>query len=39
MILGQTRMAGPLEITETTRYVKRIVLFRDTYDRLEGGRV
>ena len=27
------------ELTETTRYVKRIVLFRDTYDRLGGGRV
>ena len=28
-----------LELSETTRYVKRIVLFRDTYDRLDGGRV
>ena len=27
-----------LALTETTRYVKRIVLFRDTYDRLDGGR-
>ncbi len=28
-----------LALSETTRYVKRIVLFRDTYDRLDGGRV
>ena len=28
-----------LSLAETTRYVKRIVLFRDTYDRLGGGRV
>ncbi len=28
-----------LELSETTRYVKRIVLFRDTYDRLAGNRV
>ena len=27
-----------LELSETRRYVKRIVLFRDTYDRLDGGR-
>lgn len=28
-----------LALSETTRYVKRIVLFRDTYDRLADGRV
>ena len=28
-----------LALSETTRYVKRIVLFRDTYDRRDGGRV
>ena len=33
------RFVEGLSLTETTRYVKRIVLFRDTYDRLAGGRV
>ena len=33
------RFVEGLGMSETTRYVKRIVLFRDTYGRLDGGRV
>ena len=33
------RFVEGLGLSETTRYVKRIVLFRDTYDRLASGRV
>ena len=33
------RFLEGLELPETRRYVKRIVLFRDTYDRLDGGQV
>ena len=32
------RFVEGLGMSETTRYVKRIVLFRDTYDRLASGR-